>query len=362
MEELTIKKIAVAILGATGLVGQWFAHLLRDHPWFNPSVIAASQRSTRKKYIEAVNWVLGSAIPDYVRDLEVVDPTPAAIAGVDDVDLVFSALPPEIAITVEPEFAKAGYAISSNASAFRLDPYVPLLVPEINPEHVKLIEVQKQRRDWSGFIVTNPNCSTAILSLSLAPLHRAFGLRRVIVSTMQAISGAGLEGLFALNIQDNVIPFIAREEEKIQTETLKILGLYQNEAVKPADFRITASCHRVLVSDGHTEAVFVETERKCDLEEVKNVLNNFRGKPQQLSLPSAPKRPVVVLDAKDRPQPKLDRFTGNGMSSVVGRIRSDESVANGLKYIVHGHNLVRGAAGSSILNAELLFKLGKVPK
>ena len=352
-----MRKVPVAILGATGLVGQWFTYLLRDHPWFEPSVLAASQRSARKKYIEAVNWVLGSPVPEYVRDLEIVDPTPTAVAAVDDVDLVFSALPPEIALTVEPEFAKAGYAVSSNASAFRLDPEVPLLVPEINPEHVKLIEVQKHHRGWSGFIVTNPNCSTAILSLSLAPLHRAFGLRRVIVSTMQAISGAGLEGLFALNIQDNVIPFIAREEEKIQTETLKILGSYQNEAVKPADFKITASCHRVPVSDGHTEAVFIETERKCDPQEVKNVLSNFRGEPQKLNLPSAPQQPIVVLDAQDRPQPKLDRFTGNGMASIVGRIRPDESIANGLKYIVLGHNLIRGAAGSSILNAELLFSL-----
>jgi aspartate-semialdehyde dehydrogenase len=338
--------LKAAVLGATGMVGQIFIHLLEQHPWIKATVVAASEKSSGLTYREAAKWRLPYQIPEDVAQLEIVDAVPKAIG---DVDLVFSALPAETATKVEEDFARDGYVVVSNASAHRLEADVPLLNPEVNHDHVSLIEEQRRKRNWTGAIVTNPNCSTSILTLALKPIYNQFGIKRVIVSTMQALSGAGYPGVQSLDIVDNVIPFIKNEEEKIQTETLKILG----SPTTRADFKISASCHRVATLDGHMEAVFIELKREVDLELIADALDGFSGEPQKLKLPSAPPKPVVVRCEEDRPQIRLDRMEGGGMSVVVGRLRKDEGIG-GVKFIVVGHNTIRGAAGCAILNAEYL--------
>lgn len=338
--------LKAAVLGATGNVGQIFVQLLNGHPWFRVSVVAASERSTGQTYSEASRWRQPTPIPENVADLDVLPIEPKAV---EDVDVVFSALPAEIAGKTEEEFAKAGYVVVSNASAHRMEPDVPLLNPEINCDHVSLIEEQRKRRKWDGAIVTNPNCSTAVLTLPLKPIYDEFGIDRVVVSTMQAISGAGYPGVASLDIVDNVIPFIRNEEEKLQTETLKILG----SPTEPADFKISASCHRVPTLDGHMEAVFVELKRDADPDSVAAAMESFAGEPQRLKLPTAPAKPVVVRLEEDRPQTRLDRMEGGGMSVVVGRVRKDP-VFRGVKFVALGHNTIRGAAGCGVLNAEYL--------
>jgi len=338
-----------AVLGATGSVGQIFVQLLSGHPWFEVSVVAASERSTGLKYSEAARWRLPTPIPENVSDLDVVDIEPKAVSSIEDVDVVFSAVPAEVAGKVEESFAEAGYVVVSNASSHRMDPDVPLLNPEVNCDHICLIDEQRRRRKWSGAIVTNPNCSTAVLTLSMKPIYEEFGIKRTIVSTMQALSGAGYPGVPSLDIVDNVIPFIMKEEEKMETETLKIFG----SPTRPADFKISASCHRVPTVDGHMEAVFVEPKREADSESVIAAMERFVGEPQKLGLPTAPAKPVVVRREEDRPQTRLDRMEGGGMSVVVGRVRRD-SALGGVKYIVLGHNTIRGAAGCGVLNAECL--------
>jgi aspartate-semialdehyde dehydrogenase len=336
----------VAVLGATGSVGQVFLQLLERHPWFTVAAVAASDRSAGQTYKEAVTWHSPAKIPEAVAELVVAPIEPKAI---DDVDLVFSALPADVAKKTEESFAKAGYCVVSNASAHRLDRDVPLLNPEVNSDHIRLVEQQQRQRKWSGALITNPNCSTTILTLSLKPIQDTWGIKRVLVSTMQALSGAGYPGVASLDILDNVIPFIPNEEEKVEIETVKILGTPE----KPADFKISASCHRVATSDGHLEAVFVETERSADPESVQTAMGNFVGDPQRLRLPSAPPKPLVVKPDENRPQTKLDRMEGNGMAVTVGRVRS-EAALDGVKYIAVGHNTIRGAAGCAILNAEYL--------
>lgn len=338
-----------AVLGATGTVGQIFIQLLSGHPWFEVSVVAASERSTGLKYSEVAKWRLPTPIPEGVSDLEVVDIEPKAVRNVEDVDVIFSALPSEVAGKAEESFAEDGYVVVSNASSHRMDPDVPLLNPEVNCDHVSLIDEQRRRRKWDGLIVTNPNCSASVLTLSMKPIYDYFGIERMIVSTMQAISGAGYPGVASLDIVDNVIPFIKNEEEKMETETLKIFG----SPSKPADFKISASCHRVPTLDGHMEAVFIETKREADPESVMTAMEKFVGEPQKLKLPTAPTNPIVVKHSEDRPQTRLDRMEGGGMSAVVGRVRKD-SVLKGVKYIVLGHNTIRGAAGCGVLNAEYL--------
>jgi aspartate-semialdehyde dehydrogenase len=338
--------LKAAVLGATGNVGQIFVQLLNGHPWFKVSVVAASERSAGRTYSEASRWRQPTPIPEDVADLDVVDIEPRAVK---DVDVVFSALPAEIAGKTEEEFAKAGYVVVSNASAHRMEPDVPLLNPEINCDHVSLIEEQRKNRKWDGAIVTNPNCSTAVLTLPLKPIYDEFGINRVVVSTMQAISGAGYPGVASLDIMDNVIPFIGKEEEKLQTETLKILG----SPTRLADFKVSASCHRVPTLDGHMEAVFVELKREADPNLVIAAMERFVGEPQKLKLPTAPAKPVVVRREEDRPQTRLDRMEGGGMSVVVGRVRKDP-VIGGVKFVALGHNTIRGAAGCAILNAEYL--------
>ncbi|HVP95251.1 MAG TPA: aspartate-semialdehyde dehydrogenase [Methanoregulaceae archaeon] len=331
--------INVGVLGATGAVGQRFVQLLADHPWFHLKVLTASERSAGKPYRDVVNWRLDVPFPKEVADISI---SPTTIKSLNDVDLVFSALPADIATGVETMCAEAGIAVCSNASSHRMDANVPLVVPEVNPDHLGLIDVQRDK-GGDGFIVTNPNCSTIMLVMSLAPL-RSCKFSDVRVSTMQAISGAGFSGVPAMAIYDNVIPYIGNEEEKMETESLKIMGTIDGTEVKNAPFSVSASCHRVPVIDGHTMAVWVDIRE--DVESVKTMYRNY--KPPISGLPTQPDHSVLLLDDADRPQPRLDRLRGNGMTVSVGRIRE------GLRYVTMGHNTIRGAAGASVLNAELI--------
>jgi aspartate-semialdehyde dehydrogenase len=339
--------IKAGILGATGAVGQRFVEALANHPWFEITALAASERSAGKTYREAAGWRLDTAMPESVENIEVVPVDPKAV----DADVVFSALPADFAITVEPEFAKSGFAVASNASSFRMEKDIPLVIPEVNPEHLGLLEVQQDTRGWDGYIITNPNCSTIVMTLTLKPLMQ-FGLETIQVATMQAISGAGFSGVAAMAIYDNVIPYIGSEENKMETETLKLLGEFNGSEVVPADITVSASCHRVPVVDGHTEAIWVGMRDKPTPEEVREAFLNFD--PKLGGLPSEPKKAIIVRDEIDRPQPRLDRNMGKGMSVSVGRIRE------GIRYIAMGHNTIRGAAGASVLNAELLHSMGKL--
>ncbi len=338
-------KYKVAVLGATGIVGQRFVQLLVNHPWFKISALAASERRIGKRYGNEVDWIVSQDVPKEVRDIEMVPIDPKHI----DADIVFSALPSDVAREIEPKFAKEGFVVASNASAFRMEEDVPLVIPEVNPDHLGLIEVQKRKRNWDGFIVTNPNCTTIALVITLKPLMN-LGLRSVKVATMQALSGAGYPGVPSLAITDNIIPFIKNEEEKVQTETLKLLGKFNGERVEFADIKVSASCHRVPVIDGHLEAVWAEFNKNISVDEVKEAFESL----EPLDLPTSPEKVIVIREEQDRPQPRLDRNAGNGMSVVVGRIRKDDD--NSVKYILLGHNTIRGAAGASILNAELIVK------
>jgi len=338
-------KYKVAILGATGMVGQRFVQLLSNHPWFKISSLAASEKRVGKKYGEEMSPLFPFSVPERIANIELSLMKPKNI----DADIVFSALPSDVAKKIEPEFAKEGFVVASNASAYRLENDVPLVIPEVNPDHLDLIEVQKRNREWDGFIVTNPNCTTIMLTLTLKPLMK-LGLKEVKVASMQAVSGAGYPGVPSLNIIDNVIPFIKGEEEKVQTETLKLLGKIEENRIRYANIKISASCHRVPVIDGHTEAVWAEFKEKISIEDVINAFESFKS----LDLPTSPDKVIVVRKEADRPQPRLDRNVGNGMSVVVGRIRKDDDKS--IKYIVLGHNTIRGAAGASILNAELMVK------
>lgn len=339
--------IKAGILGATGAVGQRFVEALANHPWFEITALAASERSAGKTYKEAAGWRLDTAMPESVEDIKVVPVDPKAV----DADVVFSALPADLALKVEPEFAKAGFAVASNASSYRMEKDIPLVIPEVNPEHLGLLEVQQDTRGWDGYIITNPNCSTIVMTVTLKPLMQ-FGLETIQVATMQAISGAGFSGVAAMAIYDNIIPYIGSEEKKMETETLKLLGEFNGSEVMPADMKVSASCHRVPVVDGHTEAVWAGMKDKPTPEEVRKAFLNFD--PKLRNLPSEPEKALIVRDEIDRPQPRLDRNMGKGMSVSVGRIRE------GIRYIAMGHNTIRGAAGASVLNAELLHSMGKL--
>jgi len=338
-----------AILGATGLVGQRFVQLLNNHSWFEISAVTGSERSAGMRYGEAVNWRMETNLKHEVAELTVQPSDPRDI----DADVMFSALPADQALKVEEDFTKAGFAVVSNASAHRMESDVPLMNPEANFNHLTLIDEQRRKRKWDGALVTNPNCTTAVLTLSLKPISDTFGLKNIIISSMQAVSGAGYPGVASLDIIDNIIPFIRDEEEKVQRETKKILGSIE----KPADFNVSASCHRVPVIDGHTEAVFVQTEEAATPEDVAKCMSEFIAEPQKLKLPSAPERPIVLKQEQDRPQPRFDRTEGLGMSVVVGRVRNDP-VFNGIKYIALGHNTIRGAAGCAVLIAESMKAQG----
>ncbi len=346
-------KIPVAVLGATGTVGQHFVKLLLDHPWFELAALTASERSAGKRYGDAAKWYLSEEVPKQVADVEVRLTEPRAV---EDAKLLFSAMPAEEAAKIEPACAEVGFILSSNSSNSRMDPDVPLIIPEVNPDHLKLIDVQREQRGWSGYIVKNPNCTTIVFVLPLKPLLDAFGINSVLVASMQALSGAGYAGVPSMAIEDNVIPFIAKEEGKTEDEPLKLLGKLSGKGIKQAPIRISASCHRVPVLDGHTTAVFVELGKQASPEEVAEVLKKFKSKPQKLKLPSAPEQPVIVSPEEDMPQPRYARHAGSvpGMAVVVGRMRKDPALKNGIKFVACGHNVIRGAAGAAVLNAELL--------
>lgn len=343
------RKMRVGILGATGTVGQRFIELLEDHPQFEVTALAASDRSQGKPFAEACAWRLPGRMPDGVRSLQVQPPRPPL-----DCELVFSSLPSAVAREAEEAFAHAGYPVISNSSAFRMDEDVPLLIPEVNHEHLSLLDAQREQRGFDGgFIVTNPNCSTIMLAMALAPLHALFRVEAVAATTMQALSGAGYPGVASLDIADNVLPFIESEEEKIEAETLKILGRMKGERVEDALMRVSAQCHRVNVTDGHMAAVRVKLERPARPEEIRDALSGWRSLPQELRLHSAPAEPIIVRDEQDRPQPRLDRDAGRGMSVTIGRIRPDNVMD--YRFVALSHNTIRGAAGAAILNAELLI-------
>lgn len=341
------RKLRAGVLGATGTVGQRFIQLLENHPWFELGDIAASDHSTGKPFHQACSWKIPMPMPEYVRE-RILSPCRPGL----EVDFVFSSLPSSIAGEVENDFARAGYPVVSNSRNHRMDEDIPLLVPEINPDHLALVPVQQTREQSSGFIVTNPNCTTIALVLALAPLHQAFGLEQVNVVTMQAISGAGYPGVASLDVIDNIIPYIDGEEKKVETEPLKILGKCKNGRVELAEFTISAQCHRVNVQDGHLEAVSASFLKSPSHGQLVEALASFRSLPQELNLPSAPHRPVVCLEEPDRPQPRLDRYQEKGMATVVGRIRPCPILD--YKFDLLGHNTIRGAAGAAILNAELL--------
>jgi aspartate-semialdehyde dehydrogenase len=339
-----VKAIEVGVLGATGVVGQQFVSRLANHPWFRCTWLAASERSEGKAYKSVAPWRLTTPIPDTAAD-RVVD---ACVPGRGP-RVVFSGLDASVAGDIEGEFAAAGHIVVSNARNFRMDPVVPLLIPEVNPDHLCLLGEQRRAKGWTGAIVTNPNCSTIVLSLALAPL-RQFSIRSVIVSTMQAVSGAGYPGVPSLDILGNVVPFIGGEEEKMQSETLKILGSDGGRTPYPA--AVSAHTNRVPVIDGHTMTVSIAFEQPPDIGAVVDALRRFSGKPQELKLPTAPQPPIVVADEQNRPQPRLDVDLGGGMAVSVGRVRPCPVMH--AKFVALGHNTVRGAAGAAILNAELM--------
>jgi len=344
-------KLPVGILGATGIVGQRFIQMLEHHPWFDVSWLAASDRSEGRSYGEAARWRLKTAIPDNVARMTVSPANPK-----DAPKIIFAALDAGIAGELEPQFADAGCAVVSNSSALRMQADIPLVIPEVNGDHIQLIETQPWRRKSGGFAVTNPNCSAIGLVLALAPLHRAFTLETVMAVTMQAVSGAGYPGVASLDILGNVIPYIAKEEEKMEEETQKLLGTLRGSHIEAAPFAMSAQCNRVAVEDGHTESVAVRLKKKARPEEIIAAWNDFRAEPQQLRLPSAPAQPVVYMTAADRPQPRFDCDLGAGMTTAVGRLRKCNVLD--WKFTVLSHNTIRGAAGAALLNAELLKAKG----
>lgn len=345
-----MKQYRVGILGATGTVGQRFVQLLDGHPQFAITALAASDRSAGKPYAEACAWKLPGSVPHGAREI-VVQPIEPPL----DCDIVFSSLPSSVARETELAFARAGYPVISNSSSYRMDVDVPLLIAEINHEHLGLIDVQRQKRGFGkGFIVTNPNCAVTSFAPPLAALDRAFGLKSVVVTTLQAISGAGYPGVASLDITDNVVPYIAGEEPKVETEAQKILGKFIDGAVIKSDFAVSAQCFRVHVIDGHTASVRVDLKKKATLEDVVEAMRSYEG----LSLHSSPERFIEVCDEPSRPQPRLDRDNGRGMTITVGRVFPDNVFD--YRFVSLSHNTVRGAAGSAILNAELLIDKGVI--
>lgn len=343
------KKYRVGILGATGTVGQRFIQLLENHTQFEVTALAASVSSQGKAYAEACVWRLPGEMPASVRKIVVEAPRPPL-----NCDFVFSSLPGDIARETEASFARAGYPVISNSAAFRMDEDVPLLIPEVNHEHLSILDAERKNPDRkAGIIVANPNCSTIMLAMALAPLHARFGIEAVAVTTMQAVSGAGYPGVSAMDITDNVVPFIENEEEKIERETLKILGRVKEARIEAAMFPISAQCHRVNVLEGHTAAVRVRLSQKASIEDVRDALASWTSLPQELRLHSAPPRPIIVRDEIDRPQPRLDREAGDGMSITIGRLAPDNVLD--YRFVALSHNTIRGAAGAAILNAELLI-------
>src|SRR3954454_16063110 len=341
------KKIPVGILGATGIVGQRFIQMLERHPWFEVAWLAGSDRSEGRDYGDAARWRLKTPIPASVAKMRVSPATPDGAPKI-----IFAALDASIAAELEPRFADAGCAVITNSSALRMAKDVPLVIPEVNPDHIKLIECQPWRKKSGGFVVTNSNCSAMGLVLALAPLQANFGLEVVMAVTMQAVSGAGYPGVASLDILGNVIPYIAKEEEKMEEETQKLLGKLNGAGVIPAPFKMSAQCNRVAVEDGHTESVSVKFSRKASSNQIIDAWTNFRGIAQEKQLPSAPEVPGRYMESNDRPQPRFDVEFGRGMTTTVGRLRPCNVLD--WKFTLLSHNTIRGAAGAALLNAELL--------
>lgn len=346
-------RIPVGVLGATGMVGQQFARLLEGHPTFELTWVGASDRSAGKTYREATDWRLDGTMPTATAALTVNECKPGETAPA----LLFSSMDASVATEIEQSFAAAGHTIVSNSRNFRMEPDVPLLVPEINADHLQLLEEQKKKRGWKGQIVTNPNCSTIVLTLALAPF-KTFGIERVIVSTMQAVSGAGYPGVASLDILGNIVPYIGGEEEKMQQETQKILGHLNGNRIDELPAKVSAHCNRVPVIDGHTITVSVEFRQKTSQADLLAAIRNFRGVPQERKLPSAPAQPVQYLEEPNRPQPRRDVERDRGMATFVGRLRPCPVLD--WKFVALGHNTIRGAAGAAILNAELMVSEGLI--
>lgn len=345
-----MQPIEVGVLGATGMVGQHFVKFLQGHPWFKLTWVGASDRSAGKKYREATAWRLAGEMPAGTAELTVSDCKPG-----DAPKLMFSAMDAQFATEIEQAFAKAGHVVVSNSRNHRMDADVPLLVPEVNANHLGILPMQRKQRGWPGMIVTNPNCSTIVLTMALGPLKQ-FGITRVLVTTMQAISGAGYPGVPSMDVTANVIPYIGGEEEKMQIETQKILGDFVNGELRPLDAKVSAHCNRVAVVDGHMAATSVEFANKPKLADIIQAFADFKTEPQKLKLPSAPAQPVIHMSANDRPQPRRDAERENGMACFVGRVR--ECPVFDYKFMALGHNTVRGAAGAAVLNAELMKSQG----
>ena len=345
-------KHPIGILGATGMVGQRFIQLLENHPWFEIAWLAASDRSSGKKYGEAAKWRLDTPLPERIASMTV---SPAEPEGAPKI--IFASVDAAIARELEPKFADAGCAVLSNSSAFRMAPNVPLVIPEVNADHLHLIEEQPSRKTSGGFMVTNPNCSTIGLVMALKPLEERFGIEQIFVTTMQAVSGAGYPGVASMDILDNVVPYIGSEEEKMEAETLKLLGRLDGHRVTPLAAGITAHCNRVPVVDGHTECVSIKLGRKATAEQIQAAWDGYKPLAGR-NLPFAPQQPVQFTALADRPQPRLDRNREKGMAITVGRLRPCNLLD--WKFVLLSHNTVRGAAGAAILNAELLASLGKL--
>ncbi len=352
MSSFDTTPIPVTVLGATGSVGQRFVQLLDAHPWFRVAALTGSARTAGQPYGAACRWILETPMPSWAAEMRLLPSDPALL----DTPIVFSALPAAQARSLEPEFARRGALVCSNASAYRREADVPILMPEVNAGHVRLLEAQRRRRGWSGAIVANSNCTSAGLTVALKALQDAFGLRRVFAVSMQALSGAGYPGVSSLDILDNVVPHIEGEEDKVEWEPRKMLGRLEGEAVRLADFRISAHANRVAVRDGHTLSLSVELGDDAPLEAVAAALRGYLPPQAARGLPSTPQPVIALMEARDRPQPRLDRWTGAGMSTVVGRLRPDPLFH--VKMTVLSHNTVRGAAGGSIYNAELLLRMG----
>jgi len=357
--------VKAAIVGATGIVGQQFIVALKDHPWIEIAALAASERSAGRRYKEAISdaqsgalrWFCQEPLVEEVMTMTVQNAAEMDISGL---DIIFSAVESDQAKILEPKFAKDKVVIST-ASAFRYEEDVPILIPGINSEHAKLINVQRKTRGWKGFITPIPNCTTTGLAITLKPIYESFGINAIIMTSMQALSGAGRSsGVIGLDILDNVIPFIAGEEEKVQRETQKILGDFAGSSVSPAKFNVSCTCTRVNVREGHTESVFVSTEKGCEVGEVARAMREYKGSANEIELPSAPKHMIIVHEDPFRPQPRLDRDAEDGMATVVGRIRKDNALKNGIKYVLVSHNTKMGAAKGAVLVAELLIRDGYI--
>lgn len=364
MKNSLVKK-RVAILGATGAVGQEFLVSLENHPWFEVTQLAASERSAGKKYTDAirdpnsgiVKWQVGGDVPKYVRDMMVVSIDEIKTS---ELDLVFSAVESDAAREVETKFAK-DVPVVSTSSAYRYDDDVPILIPGINDDHVELVETQKKNRNWKGFVLPLPNCTTTGLAITMKPLYDSFGAKRVFMTSMQAISGAGRSpGVSALDVTDNLIPYIPKEENKVRVETAKILGKLKDGKIEPADIKVSCTCTRVPVIDGHTESVFVETTKPTKLANVTSTIEDFSRHISVLGLPSAPKDYLVIHQDPTRPQPRIDRQLNDGMTTSIGRLEEDTIFDNGVKYVLFSHNKKMGSAKGAVLLAEMLYKKGKI--